>query len=83
MVTVRQAASQPRRSSSRTNAQRICRNAELAGNELQALILFLQSGSWPGGIAEERPVTAPVLVVAEQDQYMAGVDALLRWLAHA
>ena len=66
------------------NAQRIRRNAELAGNELQALVPFLQSGGWPGGIAEERPVTAPLLViVAEQDQYMSGVDALLRWLPHA
>jgi pimeloyl-ACP methyl ester carboxylesterase len=66
------------------NAQRIRRNAERAGNELKALVPFLHTGGWPGGIAEERPVTAPVLLlVAEHDQYMADVDALLRWLPHA
>ena len=66
------------------NAWRIRRNAESAGNELKALLPFLHGGGWPGGIREERPITAPVLViVAEQDQYMRGVDELLRWLAHA
>jgi pimeloyl-ACP methyl ester carboxylesterase len=69
---------------SSANARRIRRNAELAGNELEALVPFLGSGGWPGGIGDERPVTAPLLViVAEQDQYMRRVDGLLRWLAHA
>jgi pimeloyl-ACP methyl ester carboxylesterase len=61
--------------------RRLRRNAELAGNDLDALLPFLRCGGWPGGLEHLRPVAAPVLlIVAEQDQYMAGVDEILRWL---
>ena len=64
--------------------RRLRKNAELAGNDLRALLPFLRTGGWPGGLGALRPVAAPLLlVVAGEDQYMAGVDALLRWLSHA
>jgi pimeloyl-ACP methyl ester carboxylesterase len=65
-------------------AQAIRRSAEAAGNDPKALAPFLRCGGWPGGLVEQRPVTAPVLlVVADEDQYMAEVDELVRWLPHA
>ena len=64
-----------------TSAARIRRNAELAGNDLRALLPFLQQGGWPGGLRELSPVHAPALViVAGGDEYMSDADALLAWL---
>jgi pimeloyl-ACP methyl ester carboxylesterase len=63
---------------------RLRRNAELAGNDVAALAPFLRTGGWPGGIAEPRPVGAPVLLVAAGgDEYMVEVDRILDWLPHA
>jgi hypothetical protein len=60
-------------------AQGVRRSAELGGNDLRALAPFLRNDGWPGGLAAKRPVTVPVLVVvAEEDQYMAEVDELVR-----
>jgi pimeloyl-ACP methyl ester carboxylesterase len=68
--------------SEETNAWRIRRNAELAGNDLVALLPFLRCGGWPGGIARLSPITAEVmLVVAEAEEYMRETEELLRWLA--
>jgi pimeloyl-ACP methyl ester carboxylesterase len=54
------------------------KNAEGAGNDLLALLPFLQIGGWPGGLRSIRPVNMPSLViVAEDDEYMAATDALL------
>ena len=65
-----------------TNAARIRRNAELAGNDLRALLPFLQHGGWPGGLDRVSPVPAPVLLLrAEADEYMAPADGLVRWLS--
>ena len=65
-----------------TKAGRIRRNAELAGNGLDALLPFLEGGGWPGGLDDTRPVRAPVLMVtAEDDEYMADTDAISDWLA--
>ena len=61
--------------------QRLRRNAELAGNDINALTPFLRNGGWPGVLSPERPVEAPVLlIVAEEDQYMHKVEKILRWL---
>lgn len=63
------------------SAARIQRNAELAGNDLRALLPFLLNGGWPGGLSEPSPVAVPtLLVVAEADEYMAGHAELLEWL---
>jgi pimeloyl-ACP methyl ester carboxylesterase len=35
------------------DAARIRRNAEVAGNDLRALLPFLQNGGWPGGLSGE------------------------------
>jgi pimeloyl-ACP methyl ester carboxylesterase len=65
-------------------AQAIRRSAELGGNDLRALAPFLRNGGWPGGLDAQRTVAAPVLLlVAEDDQYMAGTAELERWLSHA
>jgi pimeloyl-ACP methyl ester carboxylesterase len=65
-------------------AQAIRRSAELGGNDLKALVPFLLNGGWPGGLDAERAVSAPVLIiVADDDQYMAEVRELTRWLGHA
>jgi pimeloyl-ACP methyl ester carboxylesterase len=54
------------------------KNAEGAGNDLLALLPFLQSGGWPGGLRSIRRLSMPSLViVAEDDEYMAATDALL------
>ena len=66
------------------SAKAIRRGADLGGNDLAALAAFLRTGGWPGGLDNELPVRAPVLlVVAADDQYMGGVDELSRWLRHA
>lgn len=63
---------------------RIRRNAEFAGNDLRALLPFLQQGGWPGGLRSLAPVLAPrLVVVAEGDEHMAETDELLRWLSPA
>jgi pimeloyl-ACP methyl ester carboxylesterase len=65
-------------------AARIRKNAELAGVDPRALLPFLQTGGWPGGLDELRPVTAPILLfVAARDQYMTKTEELRRWLRHA
>lgn len=65
-------------------ARRIRRGAEAAGNDLSTLTPFLRDGGWPGGLAAERAIAGPLLVIAAaDDQYMGEVDELLRWLAHA
>jgi pimeloyl-ACP methyl ester carboxylesterase len=67
-----------------SNARRLRRNAELAANEPPALLPYLRHGGWPGGLADTRPVHAPVmLIVAQNDEYMAGTEALRAWLADA
>jgi pimeloyl-ACP methyl ester carboxylesterase len=65
-----------------TPAARIRRNAQLAGNDLRALLPFLRQDGWPGGLRGLSPVRAPTLVtIAEGDEYMADADALLAWLS--
>jgi pimeloyl-ACP methyl ester carboxylesterase len=67
-----------------TNATRLRRNAELAGNDPAALLPYLRHGGWPGGLTDTRPTDTPVLlIVAEHDEYMIGTGALRAWLAHA
>jgi pimeloyl-ACP methyl ester carboxylesterase len=54
------------------------KNAEGAGNDLRALLPFLQTGGWPGGLRAIRRLNMPSLViVAESDEYMASTDVLL------
>jgi non-heme chloroperoxidase len=66
------------------NAKRIRRNADLAGNQPEALLPYLRHGGWPGGLADTRPTDTPVLlIVAKRDEYMAGTDALRAWLPPA
>jgi pimeloyl-ACP methyl ester carboxylesterase len=66
------------------DAERIRRGAETAGNDLTALAPFLHTGGWPGGLDARHEVPVPVLVVAAaNDQYMATIDELIRWLPHA
>jgi pimeloyl-ACP methyl ester carboxylesterase len=63
-------------------ARRIRRNAELAGNDLRALLPFLQQGGWPAGLTDISPLTVPTLViVAEADEYMPRTETLLASLA--
>lgn len=65
-------------------AARIRRNAERAGNDLAALLPYLRHGGWPGGLPDTGPVRAPVmLILAGNDQYMTGAEALRAWLPHA
>jgi pimeloyl-ACP methyl ester carboxylesterase len=65
-----------------TNAARLRRNAELAGNDCAALLPFLQQGGWPGGLANISTLNVPALViVAEADEYMRGSEAVLAALA--
>ncbi len=65
-------------------AGRIRRNAELAGNDLRALLPFLQGSGWPGGLDELLPISASVLLfVAGGDEYMAKTETIERWLGHA
>ena len=65
-----------------TNAARMRRNAEAAGQDLQALLPFLHQGGWPGGLARVEPVRAPVLLIlAEGDEYMPRAEALVERLA--
>jgi pimeloyl-ACP methyl ester carboxylesterase len=65
-------------------AERIRRGAEAAGNDPAALAPFLHTGGWPGGLDAQRELTAPVLIIAAaNDQYMATIDELVRWLPHA
>jgi pimeloyl-ACP methyl ester carboxylesterase len=66
----------------RSNAARLRRNAELAGNDRRALLPFLQQGGWPGGLTGVSPLVVPALViVAAADEYMPRSDALLAALA--
>lgn len=61
-----------------TSAAVIRRNAEAAGNDLRALLPFLQNGGWPAGLGSVAPLTMPTLViVAEADEYMSETDVLL------
>lgn len=61
-----------------TSAAVIRRNAEQAGNDLSALVPFLQNGGWPGGLRSVTRLEMPSLViVAEADEYMAKADELL------
>jgi pimeloyl-ACP methyl ester carboxylesterase len=61
-----------------TPAAVIRRNAEGAGNDLRALLPFLQNGGWPAGLRSVARLNMPSLViVAEADEYMAKTDALL------
>jgi pimeloyl-ACP methyl ester carboxylesterase len=65
-----------------SNAAKLRRNAELAGNDCRALLPFLQQGGWPGGLTEVAPLKVPALViVAEGDEYMTQSEALLAALA--
>jgi pimeloyl-ACP methyl ester carboxylesterase len=61
-----------------SNAFRLLRNAEGAGNDPQALLPFLRQGGWPGGLTNVSPLTVPALVIlADGDEYMAGAEKLL------
>lgn len=61
-----------------SQAHRLRANARCAGNNLAALLPFLQGGGWPGGLRTVGQLTMPALViVAETDEYMANVDVLL------
>jgi pimeloyl-ACP methyl ester carboxylesterase len=61
-----------------SNADRLRRNAELAGNDCGALLPFLQQGGWPGGLTDVSPLKVPaLLIVAEADEYMHQSEALL------
>lgn len=63
-------------------ASRIRRNAELAGNDVRALLPFLQQGGWPAGLTDASPLNVPALViVAEADEYMPRAETLLAALA--
>jgi pimeloyl-ACP methyl ester carboxylesterase len=65
-------------------ASRIRRNAELAGNDLCALLPFLRQGGWPAGLTDISPLRVPALViVAEADEYMPRAETLLTSLAPA
>lgn len=53
------------------------RNAELAGNDLHALMPYLRQGGWPGTVRDLVPVQAPVLlIVADADEYMGRTSEL-------
>jgi pimeloyl-ACP methyl ester carboxylesterase len=59
-------------------AARIRRNAEAAGNDLRALLPFLQNGGWPAGLHCTKRLSMPSLViVADTDEYMPTADAFL------
>lgn len=65
-----------------TNAMRLQRNAELAGNDPNALLPYLLQAGWPGGLRKLAPVEAPTLVVlADGDEYMADAGELVARLA--
>jgi pimeloyl-ACP methyl ester carboxylesterase len=65
-------------------ASRIRRNAELAGNDLRALLPFLQHGGWPAGLTDVSSLGVPALaIVAEADEYMPRAETLLAALAPA
>jgi pimeloyl-ACP methyl ester carboxylesterase len=62
----------------RENALRIRRHAEAAGNDLNALLPFLQNGGWPGGLQAVAPLHVPaLLIVADGDEYMFPADAFV------
>lgn len=64
-----------------SQAYRLRRNAIGAGNDLAALLPFLQTGGWPGGLRAVSPLKMPGLViVAERDEYMEKAHALLSGL---
>jgi pimeloyl-ACP methyl ester carboxylesterase len=72
-------ATEPRDGST---ANRIRRNAELAGNDARALLPFLRQGGWPAGLTDVSPLDVPALViVAEADEYMPRAETLLAALA--
>ena len=57
------------------------RNAERAGNDVDALLPYLGHGTWPGAPTRLQPLPMPVLVIlAEADQYMWPADELLERL---
>jgi pimeloyl-ACP methyl ester carboxylesterase len=61
--------------------ERIRRNAELAGNDFDALRPYLRHGCWPGGLAALHPLQLPVLlVVAGHDEYMRPTGELVQRL---
>lgn len=61
-----------------SSAARLRRYAEGAGNDLRALLPFLQNGGWPGGLRSVARLTVPCLVIAaDADEYMRETDALL------
>lgn len=59
-------------------AARVRRNAEVAGNDLRALLPFLQQSGWPAGLDDVSTLTVPALaIVAEADEYMPRTETLL------
>jgi pimeloyl-ACP methyl ester carboxylesterase len=61
-----------------SQAARIRRNAVGAGNDVRALLPFLQLGGWPGGLRSVTRLTMPTLViVADEDEYMASTRRLV------
>jgi pimeloyl-ACP methyl ester carboxylesterase len=58
--------------------ERMRRNAEAAGNDVQALLPYLRHGRWPGSPTRVRRLPVPALViVAEADEYMSPAEELL------
>lgn len=65
-------------------ASRVRRNAELAGNDLRALLPFLEQGGWPAGLTDVAPLRVPALViVGGADEYMPRAETLLESLSPA
>jgi pimeloyl-ACP methyl ester carboxylesterase len=61
--------------------ERMRRDAELAGSDLEPLMPYLRDGWWPGSPVGLRPLPMPALVIlAEADEYMWPAEELLRRL---
>jgi pimeloyl-ACP methyl ester carboxylesterase len=58
--------------------------AERTNNDLQALAVMMRGPGWPGDLDAVRPIECPLLiVVAGQDEIMAGAQQLARAFPHA
>jgi pimeloyl-ACP methyl ester carboxylesterase len=58
--------------------ERMRRNAELAGSDLEPLLPYLRDGWWPGSPTGLHTLPMPALVIlAEADEYMWPADELL------